>query len=77
MTQIFLETRVHTNLTSLDRYWWRRGKEMLVGAGGELRLGRATRDMTANYTVSAYSRRGAINNTFLLNVQCMSLFITQ
>ncbi|KAK3870388.1 hypothetical protein Pcinc_024381 [Petrolisthes cinctipes] len=51
------------------RYWWRRGKEMLVGAGGELRLGRVSRDMTANYTVSAYSRRGAINSTFLLNVQ--------
>lgn len=50
---------------------------MLVGAGGELRLGRATKDMTANYTVSAYSRRGAINNTFLLNVQCMLLVITQ
>ncbi|XP_071529342.1 nephrin-like isoform X2 [Panulirus ornatus] len=51
------------------RYWWRRGREVLVGAGGELRLGRINQDHAGNYTVSAYSQRGAINASFFLNVQ--------
>ncbi|XP_050708968.1 nephrin-like [Eriocheir sinensis] len=51
------------------RYWWRRGEETLVGAGGALRLGSAVRSMAGNYSISAYSQRGAINTSFFLNVQ--------
>ncbi|XP_045115593.1 nephrin-like isoform X2 [Portunus trituberculatus] len=51
------------------RYWWRRGEETLVGAGGTLRLGSATKSMAGNYSISAYSQRGAINTSFFLNIQ--------
>ncbi|XP_042883358.1 nephrin-like, partial [Penaeus japonicus] len=51
------------------RYWWWRGKETLLGGDGKLRLGRVSRKLSGNYTVTAYSQRGAINTTFYLDVQ--------
>ncbi|XP_063590771.1 nephrin-like [Penaeus indicus] len=51
------------------RYWWWRGKETLRGGDGKLRLGRVSRKVSGNYTVTAYSQRGAINATFYLDVQ--------
>ncbi|XP_047471503.1 nephrin-like [Penaeus chinensis] len=52
------------------KYWWWRGEETLLGSESKLRLGRITRQFTGNYTVTAYSQKGAINSTFFLNVQC-------
>ncbi|KAK4307585.1 hypothetical protein Pmani_020652 [Petrolisthes manimaculis] len=51
------------------RYWWRRGEETLEGVEGELVLGKLLRNQAGQYSVNAYNPRGAVNASFLLNVQ--------
>ncbi|XP_066948196.1 nephrin-like [Macrobrachium rosenbergii] len=51
------------------RYWWRKGEETLQTTDGELQLGKVTREHSGNYTVNAYTPRGAVNASFFLNVQ--------
>lgn len=50
------------------RYWWRRGEQSLETSSGELVLGRVLREHAGNYSVDAYSKRGSVNATFVLNV---------
>nr|XP_045624741.1 nephrin-like [Procambarus clarkii] len=52
------------------RYWWRRGQETLqVSTASELHLAKVMREQGGNYSVTSSSDAGAINASFVLNVQ--------